>query len=138
MIPIADDNPKGFIPFINYLIVALNIGLYFFWQQNTVEFVNQYGLVPAHLFQQTFNLQTYTSFFTSMFMHGDLGHLFGNMLYLWIFGDNIEYTVGHIRYIGFYLIVGLGAAVLQIVTHPMSEILMVGASGAISGILGAF
>lgn len=138
MIPISDDNPRGYIPFVNYIFVAGNILAYFFWQQPTEEFVRHFGLVPVHLFRQPLNAQTWMSFFTSMFMHGDLGHLFGNMLYLWIFGDNIEYALGHLRYILFYVLVGIGAAALQIISHPLSDIPMIGASGAISGVLGAY
>ena len=80
----------------------------------------------------------YASFFTSMFMHGGLMHLLGNMLYLWIFGDNIEYTIGHRRYFIFYLVVGVGAGLLQVFMNPASIVPMVGASGAISGVLGAY
>jgi len=73
-----------------------------------------------------------------MFMHGGIMHLLGNMLYLWIFGDNIEYTIGHKRYLFFYLTVGIGAGLLQVFMNPASAIPMVGASGAISGVLGAY
>ncbi len=142
MIPIADESPKGFIPFVNYTLIALNMLVFFFIQPTGGEqmqgFFSTYGLIPAHITGATLNPLHYLSVFTSMFLHGGLGHLFGNMLYLWIFGDNIEYTVGHARYLVFYLLVGIGAAVLQIATAPDSAIPMVGASGAISGILGAY
>jgi membrane associated rhomboid family serine protease len=73
-----------------------------------------------------------------MFLHADLMHLLGNMLYLWIFGDNIEYVLGHLRYFVFYIVVGAGAALMQVVFFPESQVPMIGASGAISGVLGAY
>ncbi len=138
MIPIADESPKGYIPFVNYTLILANLLLYFFWQQPTDVFFNTYGLVPGRLFQQPDNILGYTSFFTSMFMHGGIMHLLGNMLYLWIFGDNIEYAIGHNRYLFFYLTVGIGAGLLQVFMNPASAVPMVGASGAISGVLGAY
>jgi len=138
MIPIADESPKGYVPFVNYTIIVLNIALYFFWQQTDEAFFRSYGLIPYNILHNPLNVHNYTTVFTSMFMHGGLLHLFGNMLYLWIFGDNIEYTVGHGRYVLFYLIVGLAAALFQTIANPMSQVPMVGASGAISGVLGAY
>ncbi|MBD3225574.1 MAG: rhomboid family intramembrane serine protease [Caldithrix sp.] len=142
MIPIADESPKGFIPFVNYVFIALNILVFFFLQPSGMEAASQfyktYGLIPRQLITEPSNLDGYMRIFTSMFLHGGLGHLFGNMLYLWIFGDNIEYVLGHKFYILFYFMVGIGAALLQISTNPQSTIPMVGASGAISGILGAY
>jgi len=138
MIPIADENPRGFLPFINYTLLVINIVVYFFLQQNTDVFFAAYALIPSQLVNQPFESSEVISIFTSMFLHGGLMHLLGNMLYLWIFGDNIEYLVGHIRYLLFYLITGLGAAAAQILTDPVSSIPMIGASGAISGVLGAY
>lgn len=142
MIPIYDENKRGYFPFINYLLVLTNIIAFFFIQPVTetdaTKFFNQYGLIPNHLMQNPLQLKSYMSIFTSMFLHGGLMHLAGNMLYLWIFGDNIEYVMGHFRYFIFYLIVGLGAAVGQILIEPTSNVPMIGASGAISGILGAY
>ncbi len=142
MIPIADENPKGFFPFVNYLFIIINIAVYFFLQPSDPEsierFFRHFGLVPATLINEPQQIRGYITIFTSMFLHGGLGHLFGNMLYLWIFGDNIEYVIGHLRYVVFYLLVGLGAAMLQIIVMPGSEAPMVGASGAISGVLGAY
>jgi len=138
VIPIADESPKGYIPFVNYFLVAANLLLFFLWQQPTDIFFNTYGLVPTRLLDQPQNPLGYISFFTSMFMHGGLMHLLGNMLYLWIFGDNIEYTIGHKRYLIFYLTVGFSASFLQVLMNPASAVPMVGASGAISGVLGAY
>ncbi len=142
MIPIADESPKGFIPFVNYIFLAVNIFVYFFIQpydlHSTELFFAHFGLIPAEFTNSATLLKGIINVFTSMFLHGGFWHLAGNMLYLWIFGDNVEYTVGHGRYFIFYLTVGIGAALLQIVMNPSSTIPMVGASGAISGVLGAY
>ena len=142
MIPIADESPKGFIPFVNYIFLAVNIFVYFFIQpsglHSTELFFSHFGLVPAELTNSVTLLKGIINIFTSMFLHGGFWHLAGNMLYLWIFGDNIEYTVGHGRYFVFYFTVGIGAALLQVVMHPSSTVPMIGASGAISGVLGAY
>ncbi len=138
MIPIADESPKGYTPFVNYGLIAANILIYFFWQQHTQEFVFTYGLVPARLFSADYQPFALLTIFTSMFMHGGLSHLFGNMLYLYIFGDNIEYTLGHTRYFLFYILMGMAAALTQAFLAPNSTVPMIGASGAISGVLGAY
>jgi membrane associated rhomboid family serine protease len=142
MIPIADENQRGYFPFVNYLFLIANVLVFFFVQPNTESaartFYDQFGLIPNRLVEHPFYPGGYISVFSSMFLHGSLIHLAGNMLYLWIFGDNIEYVMGHIRYFFFYLIVGMGAAAGQIIIEPSSTTPMVGASGAISGILGAY
>jgi membrane associated rhomboid family serine protease len=141
VIPIADDSPKKYIPFINYIIIFMNIVVYYFQPSNPealAAFFNKFGLISAELIQNPEKPVVYLKIFTSMFIHADFMHLGGNMLYLWIFGDNIEYTIGHGRYLLFYLVVGLAAAMMQIIIFPGSSIPMVGASGAISGILGAY
>ena len=142
MIPIADESPKGFVPFVNYIFIALNILVYFFIQPSdlysTELFFAHFGLIPAEITNSATFLKGIINIFTSMFLHGGFWHLAGNMLYLWIFGDNIEYIVGHGRYFIFYLSVGISAALLQVIMHPSSTIPMVGASGAISGVLGAY
>lgn len=141
MIPIADESPRRYIPYINYFIIAVNI-LVYFKQPGVAEdlklFFYQYGLVPSELIQASQSVKPYLNIFTSMFIHGDFFHLAGNILYLWIFGDNVEYILGHARYFVFYFVVGIGAAALHIIFTPDSIIPMVGASGAISGILGAY
>lgn len=142
MIPISDENKQGYFPFVNYLFVIANILIYFFIQPATESaarvFFNDFGLIPNKLVQYPLHAKSYISIFSSMFLHGSFMHLAGNMLYLWIFGDNIEYALGHFRYFVFYLIVGIGAAAGQIIIEPTSTVPMVGASGAISGILGAY
>lgn len=106
------------------------------------QFVFQYGAIPAVVFGQaqlpTVVIPAYATLITSMFLHGGWMHLIGNMLYLWIFGNNIEDAMGHVRFVLFYLICGILAALSHAVTDPTSTIPMVGASGAISGILGAY
>lgn len=141
MIPIKDQNPTRTFPFVNYLLIAANIGAYVWqWllmgQAGESAIVAGYGLVPTRLL--TDPLGEGFTVLTSMFMHGGLAHLGSNMLFLHIFGDNVEDSLGHGRYIGFYLLCGVVAAAGQILTGLDSPIAMVGASGAISGVLGAY
>lgn len=138
MIPIRDHNPSGKTPFVTYLLIAVNSLVFaymFFLPENLLEnFINNYALVPALVTQG----QNLISLFTSIFMHGSLGHIFGNMLFLNIFGDNLEDTLGHIGYLLFYLVCGLGASGLQILVGPSSTIPNIGASGAIAGVMGGY
>ena len=135
--PYKDDNPKVLVPYITYGIITLNI-LIFFFQFNTkiadpeaeAILIYTFGLIPAQ-----FSILT---LFTSMFMHGGITHILGNMWFLWIFGDNVESTLGHARYILFYILCGLFAALCQVLIYPSSEIPMIGASGAIAGVLGLY
>jgi membrane associated rhomboid family serine protease len=141
MFPIKDQNPTRTFPFVNYLLIAANVAAYVWqtWlasQQGETAIVTGYGLVATRLLTDPFG-EAFT-IFTSMFMHGGLGHLGGNLLFLYIFGDNVEDSLGHVRYVGFYLLAGVGAAAAQIATGIDSPIAMVGASGAISGVLGAY
>ncbi len=141
MIPISDDSPRNYVPYVNYALIALNVIFYMRQPGDPAAlaaYFNAYGLIPREVVTGLFTLTPLTHIFTSMFIHGSLWHLGGNMLYLWIFGDNIEYYLGHVRYLLFYFIVGIGAALMQIVFSPLSTVPMVGASGAISGVLGAY
>jgi membrane associated rhomboid family serine protease len=146
MIPIRDHNPHNIFPFVNYLLIGLNIVVWLF--QITLgplenQFIYTFGIIPYEI---THHLDTvplspfpvYANIIFSMFLHGGLAHLFGNMLYLWIFGDNIEALLGHGRYLIFYLVCGLAAAFTQIFFNSQSMVPMIGASGAISGVLGAY
>jgi membrane associated rhomboid family serine protease len=120
----------------------------FFWQaslgRHMEESVYAYGLIPGvllggeHLPPELAVVPPWMTVFTSMFLHGSLMHLLGNMLYLWIFGDNIEDRFGHGRYLFFYVVCGIAAALAQALPDPHSQVPMVGASGAISGVLGAY
>ena len=148
MFPISDDNPRITTPVVTWLIIAVCV-LVFFWQlslgTNGGEIaVYQFGMIPARLFGTAeldpalAEVPAWATMFTSMFMHGGWMHLGFNMLFLWIFGDNIEDAMGHGRYLVFYLLCGVAAALAQAAINPGSTVPMVGASGAISGVLGAY
>ena len=147
MIPLHDDNPTDTFPFITLSIIASCV-LIFLWQlslgKNMQAAVYSLGMIPAVLFNFTqlpaelVTVPPIATIFTSMFLHGGWMHLLGNMLFLWIFGNNIEDAMGHGRFVLFYLICGIAAAMTQALPDPQSAIPMVGASGAISGILGAY
>jgi membrane associated rhomboid family serine protease len=140
MLPLRDHTPTRSIVVVNYVLIALNVlayALQYAMETAGAPWVtNWYGLVPRRLFADPPG-EAFTVL-TSMFMHGDLAHLGGNLLFLWIFGDNIEDSVGKLRYLLFYLVGGVGAAAAQIAVDPTSTIPMVGASGAISAVLGAY
>jgi membrane associated rhomboid family serine protease len=140
MIPIRDQIPTRSVPFVNYLLIAVNILVFILmWLAGTNEeaLVWQFALVPS---QVTAGLDTgdILRVFTSMFMHGGIAHIAGNMLYLWIFGDNVEDAMGHGKYLLFYLFGGVVASLAHILTNPGSQIPTVGASGAIAAVLGAY
>jgi membrane associated rhomboid family serine protease len=141
MFPLKDQNPTRTVPFVNYCLLAANVAafvLQLLWmgQSGEAAVVAGYGLVPTRLMFDPLG-EAFT-IFTSMFMHGGFAHLGGNLLYLYIFGDNVEDSLGHARYLTFYLVCGVGAAFAQLLTGLSSQIAMVGASGAISGVLGAY
>jgi membrane associated rhomboid family serine protease len=140
MIPIRDTIKTHRNPIVNYLLIAINV-LVFLWMflnsSNIDQIYYEHALIPAN-FLNGIDLGDITDIFTSMFMHGGWMHLLGNMLYLWIFGDNIEDRLGHFGYLVFYLLGGLAAAFLQFIINPASQIPMVGASGAIAAVLGAY
>jgi membrane associated rhomboid family serine protease len=163
MFPIGDDNSDRTItPFVNYAIIGLNILVFVLLQGlgGNDAFTYAFSLVPREITNgvdlsgvqivsdalgntgrvQLFPtpLPVYFNFLSSMFMHGSIAHIFGNMLFLWIFGDNLENLLGHIRYAVFYLLCGFGAAFAQIIVDSDSVIPMLGASGAISGVLAGY
>jgi len=133
--PYKDDNPRILFPFVTYTIIGIN-SLVFIYQylilppESLGHIISTYALTPA--------APSVITVFTSMFMHGGLMHIIFNMWFLWIFGDNIESVLGHKRYVLFYLLCGVGAALAQIQINTGSHIPMVGASGAIAGVLGAY
>ncbi len=133
--PYKDDNPRILFPFVTYTIIGIN-SLVFIYQylilppESLGHIISTYALTPA--------APSVITVFTSMFMHGGLMHIIFNMWFLWIFGDNIESVLGHKRYVLFYLLCGVGAALAQIQINTGSQIPMVGASGAIAGVLGAY
>ena len=147
-IPLFDDNPTGSRPYVSWLILISCI-LVFFWQISLSPALGQlaayqYGVVPALLFghealpAEIARVPAWASIFTSMFLHGDWMHLIFNMLYLWIFADNVEVAMGRVRFILFYACCGIAAALLQGLIDTSSTIPMIGASGGIAGILGAY
>ena len=140
MFPLRDHNPSGRTPFVTWSLIAINIAVFAFYMTSLPSaqaldgFFMTYGLVPARISSG----EGYGSFVTSMFLHGGLMHLAGNMLFLWIFGDNMEDEMGHGRFLGFYLASGVAAALAQYVAAPGSMVPMVGASGAIAGVMGGY
>jgi membrane associated rhomboid family serine protease len=135
--PYKDDNPRVLFPFVTFGIIILNVLIFLgqFWISSNdpdigKSLVYMYGFVPAE-----FNPLT---IFTSMFMHGGFAHIIGNMWFLYIFGDNVESILGHVKYFIFYLACGIGAALAQFFVEPASQVPMIGASGAVAGVLGAY
>jgi membrane associated rhomboid family serine protease len=146
MIPLRDAILAQSFPAVTVLLIALNV-LAFLYELSLGEaldvFIMRYGAVPlrfmlAGQLEEVSTAERFLPLLTSMFLHGGWLHLGGNMLYLWVFGDNVEDRLGHGRFVAFYLACGLAAALTQIYVHPSSKIPMVGASGAVAGVLGAY
>jgi membrane associated rhomboid family serine protease len=170
MLPIGDDNrDRHTTPIINYLFIALNIFVFVYWQElgNNIQFTFAYSTVPAEILSghdivtgseiihdpvtgkdirmpglQPTPISVYLTLITSMFMHGGIAHIAGNMLYLWIFGDNLEHIMGHIRYLFFYLLCGVLAGLSHVISafylNQSTLVPSLGASGAIAGVLGGY
>ncbi|MDB5191794.1 MAG: Peptidase rhomboid domain [Segetibacter sp.] len=170
LLPIGDDNrDRHTTPFVNYLLIALNIFVFFYWQKlgGDSNFTYAYATVPGEILSnadiitdnkiltdpytgqqfelpglQRTPLPVFLTLITSMFMHGGFAHLFGNMLFLWIFGDNIEHSLGHLKYLMFYLLCGVLAGLSHVfTTATLGQNMLIpclGASGAISAILGGY
>ena len=133
MIPLRDIIPSRTTPIVTIALIVTNVLVFLFelsLGRGVEEFTLYYGLVPAAF--------SWVAVFTSMFLHGGLFHVAGNMLYLWIFGDNVEDRMGHGRFLVFYLLCGIAAALAQTIAAPDSVVPMVGASGAIAGVMGAY
>ena len=147
MIPLRDDNPHSSMPVITVGLIVL-CSLIFLWQLSLgaqgESVIRALGVTPARLFGKLTTSSEFMSVpvaltvITSMFLHGGWMHLIGNMLYLWIFGNNVEDAMGHLRFVFFYLLSGTVAVLVQGLAAPASTIPMIGASGAISGVLGAY
>jgi membrane associated rhomboid family serine protease len=140
MIPIRDQIPTRRIPIVNYTLIVINVIVFIFqWLSGPYQdaLIYQFALIPAQ-FTGSINLAAISDIFTSMFMHAGWLHLGGNMLYLWIFGDNVEDSMGSFKYLFFYLTGGVVASAAHILTNPGSQIPTVGASGAIAAVLGAY
>jgi len=151
MIPIRDDTPRYSTPYVTYLIIALNCVVFLFelWVGGQSHralngLIYEFGVVPRHFERALAGSSTFTlpglslSILTSMFLHGGWAHIFFNMLFLWIFGDNVEDYLGHFPYLIFYLVSGSAAAITHILLNAGSNVPTVGASGAIAGVMGGY
>lgn len=148
MFPIHDENPVDIVPWVTYSIIGLCVGV-FLWQISASQAMQQsivyaLGVIPAVIFghdelpRELVWVPTYVTIFSSMFLHGGWMHLIGNMLYLWVFGNNIEASMGPVKFVIFYLLCGVAAVLAQSLPGTDSVVPMIGASGAISGVLGAY
>jgi membrane associated rhomboid family serine protease len=148
LFPFRDDNPTRITPVVTFALIGLN-ALVFLYQISLPEpdatrFVFGFGMVPVVLFggaslpPDLATVPPWATVLTSMFLHGGFMHIAGNMLFLWVFGNNVEDAMGHARFVVFYLLSGLAAAMAQGLSDTASEVPMIGASGAISGVLGAY
>jgi len=143
LIPLRDHNPTVLWPIITVSLIIANAVVFMYelslGPKLLESFIYQMGMVPASILQaQIPGTGGYSTVMTSMFLHGGWLHLIGNMLYLWIFGNNIEDSMGHLRFIAFYLLAGLAAAAAHLAFNPTSAVPTIGASGAVSGVLGAY
>jgi membrane associated rhomboid family serine protease len=137
--PIGDENAGTILkPIVNWTLIGICVAVFVFQitlsQSQLEAFFLRFGAVPAEIT----DFRNLPSLLTSMFLHGGLGHLFGNMVFLYVFGDNIEDAMGHVSYLLFYLLCGIAAGLTQILLNPDSTIPLIGASGAISGVMGAY
>lgn len=148
LFPFRDDNPTRITPIVTMALIAMNV-LVFLYQFTLPEgahqrFIYSFGMIPAVLLggaqlpPELAAVPSWATVFSSMFMHGGIMHIVGNMLFLWVFGNNVEDAMGHVRFIVFYLVCGVAAALTQGFSDTSSEIPMIGASGAVSGVLGAY
>jgi membrane associated rhomboid family serine protease len=148
MLPLRDDQARYSTPWVNYFLIGLNLFIFFFEasldRRSLSVLIGEFGVVPSHLSALLAGSPTYpllvvvVPFFTSLFLHGSWMHVIGNMLYLYIFGDNVEDYLGHFRYLTFYLLTGVIAMLTQAGSNLHSTVPAVGASGAIAGVLGAY
>jgi membrane associated rhomboid family serine protease len=151
MIPLKDDNPRRTTPFVTIALVIVNV-IAFLYQvslgpQAGQEFIFEFGMIPAKLpallhGEVPFSLKSlewaFSPILSSMFLHGGWMHLIGNMWFFWIFGDNVEDAFGHFKFLLFYLLCGVGAGLTHALLNPHSMVPTIGASGAISGVMGAY
>ena len=148
MIPLKDDNPTSSKPVITFYLIGICVFVFLIQlslaSYRTGTFFYSFGLIPSvflgnnQLSQDLYIIPAFLTIFSSMFVHGGFMHLIGNMLYMWIFADNIEDALGQKKFIIFYLLSGVGAAMAQVLMDTSSQVPMVGASGAIGGVLGAY
>jgi len=142
MIPVRDKTPADLFPVITISIIVANVAMFAYQVSSGArqfeQFTAGFAVIPATFVAHPFSPSQYTLVFTSMFLHGGLLHLAGNMLFLWIFGNNVEDYFGHIRFAVFYLCCGVAATLAHIFVNSSSGVPVIGASGAISGVLGAY
>ena len=137
MMPLGDDNSgRRITPIVTYVLIALNVLVFFLELSNGEEFIQRWAFIPSRFLADP--VGDFATLFTSMFMHAGWAHLLGNMLYLWIFGDNVEDRLGHALFFVFYIVCGLAATFAQMAISLGSTVANVGASGAIAGVLGAY
>ena len=140
MFPIRDHNPSGRTPYVVYALIAVNVLVFLSYagmmgdERAMARFFFRWAEIPARITRG----EGLGTLVTSMFLHGGLMHLAGNMLFLWIFGDNLEDKMGHAKFLGFYLVCGIGAALAHALSAPDSTVPTVGASGAIAGVMGGY
>ncbi|MBO8127972.1 MAG: rhomboid family intramembrane serine protease [Peptococcaceae bacterium] len=147
MIPLRDTIRSRRFPVVTVTIITLNV-IVFLYELSLGSatllhrFASQYGMIPAvqlHMIQEApFSLSTWSPMVTSMFIHGGLMHIIGNMLYLWVFGDNVEDVLGKARFVAFYLLAGIAGNIGHLLANPASTVPTIGASGAVAGVLGAY
>lgn len=146
MIPLRDNIPSHTTPVVNFALIGVNVLVFLFELSLGTElqkWIHVFGMVPERIVYIVFDAPQYfyialISLFSSMFLHGGFLHIIGNMLFLYIFGDNVEDALGHVRYLVFYLGCGIAASMAQLIVHPGSRIPTIGASGAIAGVMGAY
>ena len=141
MIPLRDENPTRTFPLVTLLLMIANAAVFAYEVSlgtGAQAFVDRWAFVPARFFETPFSAAQWATVFTAMFMHAGFLHIGGNMLYLWIFGNNVEDRLGHVRFLGFYLLAGIAATMLQAFINAQSPIPNLGASGAIAGVLGGY
>lgn len=136
-----DNIPSRGLPVVNILLIVANLVIFAYSQtlgRHYNDLIYSYGVIPAQLVAAGFNLEQLVKLTTAMFLHAGWFHVLSNMLYLWIFGDNVEGRMGHFKYLIFYLITGYLATIAHVLTAAQSQIPLIGASGAIAGVLGAY
>lgn len=146
MFPIKDENPTEIRPYSTIILIMINFFIFIFQislnQSDQYNLITNYGFKPDHFFSLNtndyYNVPSALTILSSMFLHGGVLHLLGNMLFLWIYGNNVEDSMGHMKFLIFYVSCGLAAALLQAVVSPSSSTPMIGASGAVSGVLSAY
>lgn len=142
MIPIRDSIRSRHFPKVNLALIIISVAVFLYElgldQYGLQQFATEYGAVPAKILAARGRLDSILSLFTAMFLHGGWLHLIGNMLFLWVFGDNVEDRLGSVRYLLLYLAAGLAGFMIQMGANPASAVPMIGASGAIAGVLGAY